>query len=102
MLFEAPLSVSHVSSPILQAQRAHRIIHIHLHLLLLLISFKVFLPHPHIHLDEHDVSCWCSSSLVMDTLWKGVLSYDNCSIDTLSNPSFYFETSYWKVYGYLS
>ena len=87
---------------LLQTQRVQRIIHIHLHILILLITFEVFLIHPHIQLDEHDVSCFFSSSLVMDTLWKGVLSSDSCSIDTLSNPSFSFETYSWKVYGYLS
>ena len=81
---------------VLQTQRVQRIVHIVLHLLLLLVSFEVFLPHPHIQLDEHDVFC-CCSSLVMDTLWQGVLSYDSYSINTLSNLSsdcllFSFET----------
>ena len=63
---------------VLQTHKVQRIVH----LILLLVSFEVFLPHRHLQLDEHDVSC-CFCSLVMDTLWKGVLSYDRCSIDTL-------------------
>ena len=86
----------------LQAQKVQRIIHIHVHIIILLLSFEVLLPHPHLHLDDHDVPYCCCYSLVMDTLWQGVLSYDSCSIDTLSNPSFYFDASSWKVYGYLS
>ena len=92
---------------VLQTKRVQRIVHILLHLILLLVSFEVFLLlHPHLQLDGHDVFC-CSSSLVMDTLWQGVISYDSSSIDTLSNLSsdcllFSFETSSLKVYDYLS
>ena len=87
---------------VLWTQRVQRIVHI----LILLVSLEFFIPHRHIHLDEHDVSC-CSSSLVIDTLRQGVLSYDSYSIDTLSNLSsvcllFSFETYSLKVYYYLS
>ena len=58
--------------------------------------------HPHVQLDGHAVSCCSSSSLVMYTLWKGVLSYDSYNIDILSSLSFdcfifSFET-YLEVY----
>ena len=84
-----------------------RIVHILLHILILLVSLEVFILfiHPHIQLDEHDVFGFFSYS--MDTLWKGVLSYDSYSIDTWSNISeskcflFYFET-YLEVYDYPS
>ena len=86
---------------VLQTQRVQRIIHIHIHIIIVLVYFEVFLPHPHLHLDENDVSCCCCYSLVMDTLWQGVLSYNSCSNDALINPYFYFETSSLKFYGYI-
>ena len=73
-----------------------RIVHILLHLILLLVSFEAFLLLPRINIDDHDLFL-CYYSLMMDTLWQGVPSYDSYSIDTLSNLSsncllFSFET----------
>ena len=82
----------------------HIIVHILLHLLILSVSFEVFLLLSHLHLDEHDVFCFGSSLMTMDTLWQCVLSYDSYSIDTLSNICllFSFESSSLKVYDYPS
>ena len=84
----------------LRTQRVQRIVHILLHLLLLIVSFKVFLLlllHPHLQQDGNDV--FFSSSSSMDTLWQGILSYDNCNIDICSGlSSGFFSLFLWKFF----